>query len=121
MLGKRLVELRGNRTQKQVAEELGISRARYSHYENSHVQPDNELLQRMSDLYGVTVDYLLGRSHNKLSLQELEFLKDITIVPLDVVIQKYPLEFMGKRLDLSSDDKWAILAFIKTLQDLKKN
>lgn len=120
MLGSRLVELRGTRTQKEVANGLGISRARYSHYENDYVQPDNVLLKKMSDFYGVSVDYLLGRSDNELSYREQEFLKDITSVPLDAVIQKYPLEFMGEQLQLSDDEKRAILAFIKTLQDLKR-
>lgn len=61
MLGQRLKQLRGKRTQADIAKKLGISRARYSHYENEFVQPDNELLQRMADLYEVTVDNLLGR------------------------------------------------------------
>ena len=61
MLGKRLKELRGKRTQEEVSKKLGISRARYSHYENEFVQPDNDLLQKIADLHNVTVDYLLGR------------------------------------------------------------
>ncbi|WP_019121852.1 helix-turn-helix domain-containing protein [Brevibacillus massiliensis] len=120
MLGERLVKLRGNRTQKQIAEQLGISRARYSHYENNHVQPSNELLKKMSDLYGVSIDYLLGRSDSELNFLEKEFLKDVASIPLDEVIQKYPLKFMGEQLNLTSDDKKAILAFIKTLHELKK-
>lgn len=69
MLGKRLKEGRGKRTQEEIATLLGISRARYSHYENEHVQPDNELLQRMAELYSTSVDYLLGRTNNKDSNQ----------------------------------------------------
>jgi transcriptional regulator with XRE-family HTH domain len=61
LLGKRLKEFRGKRTQQDIADKLGISRARYSHYENDHVQPDNDLLQKMADLHNTTVDFLLGR------------------------------------------------------------
>ncbi|MFC6331587.1 helix-turn-helix domain-containing protein [Paenibacillus septentrionalis] len=121
MLGERLVKLRGKRTQKQIASLLGISRARYSHYENNHVQPSNELLQKMSDLHGVSIDYLLGRSESELNQQEQQFLQDVTSVPLDEILQKYPLEFMGEKLDFSDDDKRAILAFIKTLHELKRS
>ncbi|BCJ86507.1 helix-turn-helix domain-containing protein [Effusibacillus dendaii] len=64
MLGKRLKELRGKRTQEEVARIFGISRARYSHYENDRVQPDNDLLRKMADFFGVSVDYLLGRVEN---------------------------------------------------------
>ncbi|MCY7911880.1 helix-turn-helix transcriptional regulator, partial [Bacillus haynesii] len=34
MLGGRLKSLRGKRTQEEVAKQIGVSRARYSHYEN---------------------------------------------------------------------------------------
>lgn len=59
-LGDRLRRLRGKRTQQDIADILGISRARYSHYENNHVEPDHELLKKMSSLYQVTTDYLLS-------------------------------------------------------------
>jgi HTH-type transcriptional regulator, competence development regulator len=65
MLGTRLKELRGKRSQEEVAERIGISRARYSHYENNRSQPDNELLNKLADYYQVTVDYLLGRTDEK--------------------------------------------------------
>lgn len=45
MLGDRLKRLRGKRTQSEVAKSLGITRARYSHYENGRNEPDNEMLR----------------------------------------------------------------------------
>lgn len=119
MLGQRLVELRGSRTQQYVATKLGISRARYSHYENNHAQPDNELLKKMASFYGVTTDYLLGMDNTDFNAVEKRFLKDLQSIPLDEVIQKYPLDFMGQKLELSDSDKHAILVFIKTLQNFK--
>lgn len=119
MIGERLIQLRGKRTQKQIAEQLGISRSRYSHYETNHVQPSNELLQKMSDFYGVTTDFLLGRKENEFSKQERAFLREMSAIPLDTLIQKYPLKFMGEQIDLTKEDKLAIVAFIKTLLDLK--
>ncbi|SFJ82534.1 helix-turn-helix domain-containing protein [Thermoflavimicrobium dichotomicum] len=62
MLGQRLKMLRGKRTQDEIAHKLGISRARYSHYENGRSEPDAEMLQKLADLYNVTTDYLLGRT-----------------------------------------------------------
>jgi transcriptional regulator with XRE-family HTH domain len=61
MIGKYLKKLRGKRTQEVIANQLGISRARYSHYENDHVQPDNEMLQKIADFYEVQIDQLFGR------------------------------------------------------------
>lgn len=62
MLGERLKVLRGKRTQEDIAKYLGISRARYSHYENGRSEPDIENLQKLAELYNTTTDYLLGRT-----------------------------------------------------------
>lgn len=64
MLGERLKTLRGKRTQEDIAKYLGISRARYSHYENERSEPDIENLQKLAELYNTTTDYLLGRTNN---------------------------------------------------------
>lgn len=64
MLGDRLKRLRGKRTQSEVAKSLGITRARYSHYENGRNEPDTEMLQKLADYYQVTVDYLLNGDDN---------------------------------------------------------
>jgi transcriptional regulator with XRE-family HTH domain len=121
LLGKRLVELRGKRTQQYVANQLGISRSRYSHYENNYVQPDNALLKKMAFFYSVSVDYLLDIVKDESSELEHELLQNLKSISIEDVIRKYPLEFMGQKLDLSADDKRAVLAFIKTLQDFKGN
>ncbi len=48
-------------TQPQVAEKLGITTVAYQNYEYGKREPSNELLCKISDLFGVTTDYLLGR------------------------------------------------------------
>jgi transcriptional regulator with XRE-family HTH domain len=67
MLGNRLRQLRGKRTQSEVAKTLGITRARYSHYENGRNEPDTEMLQKIADYYGVSIDYLLGGDESQTS------------------------------------------------------
>lgn len=63
MFGERLKKLRKikNRTQDQVATDLKLTRAQYSHFENNRNEPDQETLVKLADYYGVTTDYLLGR------------------------------------------------------------
>ncbi|KNE18769.1 helix-turn-helix domain-containing protein [Virgibacillus pantothenticus] len=65
VFGNRLKFLRKQKGLKQedVAKSLGISRARYSHYENNHVEPDIEMLKNLSQFYNVTIDYLVGNSN----------------------------------------------------------
>jgi len=62
--GEKLKQLRGKKTQDQVAKDIGISRARYSHYENERTEPDMELIHKIAAYYKVTTDYLLGRSED---------------------------------------------------------
>ena len=50
-------------SQRKVAADLGISQAQLSHYENGAREPGLNFVCRACDYYGVTADYLLGRSH----------------------------------------------------------
>ena len=46
--------------QKDVANALGISRATYSNYESGLRSPDPDMLIKIAEFYGVSVDELLG-------------------------------------------------------------
>lgn len=64
MLGQKLTALRKdkNLTQQQMADALGMSRGTLGHYEIGRREPDYETLQQFADFFGVTTDYLLGRT-----------------------------------------------------------
>ena len=49
-------------TQKEVAEALGINRTTYVKYENDSSEPDNKMLLALSDYYGASIDFILGRT-----------------------------------------------------------
>lgn len=53
---------RRNLSQRQAAAELNISQALLSHYENGAREPGLAFVCRACDYYGVTADYLLGRT-----------------------------------------------------------
>lgn len=74
----KLKELRENHnlTQQQVAEAINKSMQAYSHYELGRREPDIETLKKLSDLYNVSVDYLLGRDEHAASTN-----KDTPITP----------------------------------------
>ena len=55
------IRLRKGLTQSEVATALGVSSVVYSRYENGKRQPSIDTLVQMADIFGVTVDYLLGR------------------------------------------------------------
>lgn len=47
-------------TQQEIADRLGISRGAYANLENGKREPDIATLIFIADLYGVTLDYLVG-------------------------------------------------------------
>lgn len=59
---KRLKQLRGEKTQEKVADDLGLSRRAYSSYETGDREPPKDVLIKLADYFGVSVDYLLERS-----------------------------------------------------------
>ena len=55
MLGERLrtLRLRTNQTQQQIADQLGITRAAYSHFENDRNEPDGDHRQTRGDFSSI--------------------------------------------------------------------
>lgn len=51
VIGQRLIELRGSRTQAEVAKALGISVSAYSMYENGQRIPRDNIKIRIADFY----------------------------------------------------------------------
>lgn len=64
---ERLKELRTARglLQKDVAAVLGIDRTTYVKYEKGQSEPSFDILTKLADYFGVSVDYLLGKTDIK--------------------------------------------------------
>jgi transcriptional regulator with XRE-family HTH domain len=65
MLKERLKELRYKEriSQRQLSEAIGLERSSIGKYEgNQNIIPSVEVLNAIADYFGVTTDYLLGRS-----------------------------------------------------------
>jgi transcriptional regulator with XRE-family HTH domain len=60
-------------TQQQVAMNLGIVQQKYQQYESGKYQPDFETLIRIADYFGVTLDYLLGRTEERTTAKTPSF------------------------------------------------
>ena len=52
-------------TQKQIGDYLGISQNTYSQYEIGVLNYPIDVLIKLADLYGTSVDYLIGRTNEK--------------------------------------------------------
>lgn len=53
--------LKSGLTQKQVAQQSGISERQYQHLEAGNFYPQYETFLRLADLFRVSLDYLAGR------------------------------------------------------------
>jgi len=67
MLTKRLHELRTERniSMSELGRHLGISQSGYSGYENGYRLPNIPMLKKLSEFYGVSVDYLIGLTDDR--------------------------------------------------------
>ena len=91
--GEILTSLREERGiyQKELAAILKVSVGTVSNYENNIHFPDQEALLQLADYFGVTVDYLLGRTSYRYSLDTLneEYAPGMTVAELVDIIQHF--------------------------------
>lgn len=64
MLNIRIKELRTAHglTQVDFAKKLSVSKQAVSNWENNNIQPSIDMLVKIADFFGVSTDYLLGRT-----------------------------------------------------------
>ena len=63
----RMRDLREDRDlkQKEMAKLLGVHQTTYSEYELGKINVPGQVLHQLADFYGVSIDYLLGRTNEK--------------------------------------------------------
>ncbi len=91
--------LRGDRTQAEFAEFLGISRPTVGFYENGERIPDALVLKQIAERCGVTTDYLVGLSDVKTIDRDLQTINNITGLSEEAI---HALEMLNCVLDVSS-------------------
>ena len=79
-IGNKLQRARtkANLTQEQVAEILGVSRQTISNWENEKTYPDIRSVVSLSDLYNVSLDYLLKDKEEMSMTNYLDYLEEST-------------------------------------------
>lgn len=58
-------------TQKEVAAVVGVNQNTYSYWENGKTKIDSESLAKLSELFGVTTDFLLGKTPCKTTVDSV--------------------------------------------------
>ena len=97
MLANNIKELRKHNriSQMELAKKLNTTQANISAWESGKWQPDNENLIKMSHIFGVTVDYLLGNDEQK----QIRIKKGIKIPVLGRIPAGIPIEAIQEILD----------------------
>lgn len=100
---QRLKQLRRDRhlTQAQVAKRIGVTAAMVSSYETDIRLPSYEVMVRLADLFGVTVDYLLCR-------QDKRFLDISDLSEEEAALVCGMVELLKKKTERSRRDAFAV-------------
>lgn len=98
-------------TNTQLAQYLGVSRQVVSQYTTGQSFPSIDNLKRLSDLFSVTVDYMLGASANEFSTPSI-CAGDSKGIKMQDVIQKVSDEYRSKR-----DEANAIRDELRNIKD----
>jgi len=81
MFASRLKQLREGKAllQQDMANLLNISKSAYGFYEQGKREPDFSALSALADFFGVSIDYLLGRSHQEPVADEQRFPPEVPV------------------------------------------
>ena len=82
---ERFHKLRGDMTQAQFAEFLGISRPTIGFYENGTRLPDAFVLKQIAQKCNVSSDYLLGLTDAPTNDKDLQFVSDYTGLSVEAI------------------------------------
>jgi len=113
--GKRLKQAReeAGYTQIKAADKLGISNGTLSGYERNYRDPDTEIINKMADLFGVSVEWLMGRTDDSTPLHS-----DKDEAEFQAFINDPELEMWYKELPKSDEEE---LRKLRTIWEMIKN
>lgn len=120
---ERFKELREKKglSQEELAKRLDIPRASVANYEVEDRLPRQKRLNEIADFFGVSVDYLLGRSQTtELTTAEEKFIKALNEKPSLEEIKKIIPNITVDGKPATDEEILAAAAFIRSLRDLKK-
>lgn len=98
-MGERLIKLRKSKkwTQQDVADKINISRSAYAGYELGRRVPEYATLEKMANLFGVSIDFMVGRDE-----QYLKPTKEQSDYVIREMVEKYNIDLSDpqKKKDL---------------------
>ena len=105
-------------TQKDIASQLNISRQTYSHYETGRIMPSINILYRLAQIYGISVDDILKQTEvEKHDLWGSDLFIQDTDKADNVLLQK---EFLACFQSINEKDRKEVLSIMWEIMQVKK-
>lgn len=104
-------------TQDQFSQKLGIKRSLVGAYEEGRAEPRLELLQKMAELFSISVDQLIGQDFSASAAPEAKSYargKDVLVVTVDAN-QKHNIEFVPVKAAAGYLNGYADTEYVKEL------
>ena len=110
MFALRLKELREKKglSQKAFSAKLGVSQSTVGMWESQKREPNFETTEKIANFFGVSTDYLLGRTDEPKP------------VDLDKELEGVRFALYSESEELTDDDKQAVLDFVRFLKSKNK-
>lgn len=102
-----------------IANAIGVDKTTYNKYETGKSQPDFDTVQKLADFFGVSVDYLLGRSDTRNSdIIEGAIKDDPELERIwNILNNREEVRLMFRKMvDLKSEDVRRILKIIEIVE-----
>ncbi|MBR5218166.1 MAG: helix-turn-helix domain-containing protein [Clostridia bacterium] len=107
MLGERIKELRKKHkmSRKELAAKLGVSISAIGMYEQENREPDHAKLEKLCEIFNVTLDYLMGRKTMQRTLpQSNDIIETFDLMAADI-LEHGGLMFNGEPIDNSEVER----------------
>lgn len=113
----RILRRRLSLTQDQFAQKLGIKRSLVGAYEEGRAEPRLELMQKMAEIFSMSVDQLIGQDFSTGAepvVKSYERGKDVLVVTVDAE-QKHNIEFVPVKAAAGYLNGYADMEYVKEL------
>lgn len=121
MSGNRIREIRRvlKKSGTEVAIKLGISAPYYYDLEKGKRNLNTELAVKLAELFGVSVDYLLGvdSAPGEECVNELELLQKLDLSDKEL-LEQFDLQLDG--IPVTDEEAKNIIAFLRTMRQMKR-
>lgn len=110
MFALRLKELREQKglSQKAFSMKLGVSQSTVGMWESKKREPNFETAKKIADFFGVSVDYILGRTNEP------------NQIDLDKELEGVQFALYSETKELTDEEKKSVLDFVKFLKSQKE-